>query len=135
MSDTTKPKKMTAQDKALERAHKVLDMNPQIAILLGTHRDGMMLVEFAAEVAKVCQAVRKSAKKGHASLKIEFVPTKGDSSVVHTIDDISSKVPKPDVKIALMHIGDGNLPTYHDPSQLELNELDDEDTREVREIE
>lgn len=131
----SKTKMSTRAQREFDNAISVLSQNPQITTMLGVHRDGMALVEFTTEIAKCLEGVRRSGKKGHVCLKFTFEPTKGDFSQLHVGDEITSKIPKPDVASKTMFIGDQNLPVYSDPAQAELRDLDEEERPVAKEIE
>lgn len=126
----------TAAAKKAEAAMKNLGANQEIATMLGAHRDGMMITDLNESVAKILMGVRRSGKKGALTIKLTFNPAKGDPSEFYLVDEIKETIPKPDVKASLMFIGGNNLPTFVDPSQLNLEDFTDTDdvTGEITEI-
>jgi hypothetical protein len=85
---------------------------------LGRARRGLTLVELAAAVAEVNEAVVRTGKAGKVVLTVSVRPaTKGSSNAVEVADTIRAEVPSPDRDSTLLFVSDDNGYSVRDPRQ------------------
>lgn len=77
--------------------------------------------EATAELNRVMAAARATGKKGTVTLKFEVAPDKNDELALTILCDVSSTVPKPDRRKALVyHNSETQTFSRTDPRQMEL---------------
>lgn len=94
--------------------------------VLNQLRRGAAVVDASEGLAEVVKAVRKTGKKGKLTITITVVPL-NKGAAVDIVDEVNTKLPKPNMGSSLFFADDDGALMRNDPRQgeLKLTVLDD----------
>lgn len=95
----------------------------QFMSTLQRHRSGGLLADASAKLSELVQAVHATGRKGSITIKISVVPASAGKTLVSFCDEISAKIPRPQIPMSVWFTTPQGELVKNDPDQQEMQPI------------